>query len=293
MSSRASQIAQISPGVFECVPVNIRQIRDRFTQAAGLVQCLLFPENHWQEPIVGRDVTGERFGCIGLFHLGPGAVCPSVPSMPSPSSLPPQSRSADVLFFWLTRWFARPPAKPSPPEPTGPMRQEQAPRPASFVEPAPDGSCFEVSIEESSRGLVVRCRGNAGIRATRLLADVLTQLSAKRPPLVTLDLRELRSISVLVLGVLAAYRRGVVRAGGRVEVDAIPQVKDALARAGLFDPVVGIEDASRPAPQPEPTSVNGSVLHRQVDAQCTKEDPNHDPLSQSCGPRAHARRDLA
>jgi hypothetical protein len=37
---------------------------------------------------------------------------------------------------------------------------------------------------------------------------------------VTLDLSELRSISSLAMGVLVAYRRGVVRRGGRVRLAA-------------------------------------------------------------------------
>ena len=53
----------------------------------------------------------------------------------------------------------------------------------------------------------------------------------------TLDLSELRSLSCLALGALVAYRRGVVRTGGRVRLARGLQtvVKEALARAGLFD----------------------------------------------------------
>jgi hypothetical protein len=48
---------------------------------------------------------------------------------------------------------------------------------------------------------------------------------------------ELRSISSLAMGVLVAYRRGVVRAGGRVRLAGglQPAVHEALARAELFD----------------------------------------------------------
>jgi anti-anti-sigma regulatory factor len=52
---------------------------------------------------------------------------------------------------------------------------------------------------------------------------------------VTLDLSEVRSISSLAMGVLVAFRRGVVRAGGRVCLapDLHPAVREALTRAEL------------------------------------------------------------
>jgi anti-anti-sigma factor len=61
--------------------------------------------------------------------------------------------------------------------------------------------------------------------------------AARRPAVVTLDLSELRSISSLAMGVLVAYRRGVIRAGGRVFLAGAlqPAVHEALARAELFD----------------------------------------------------------
>jgi anti-anti-sigma regulatory factor len=54
---------------------------------------------------------------------------------------------------------------------------------------------------------------------------------------VTLDLSGLTSISSLAMGVLVSYRRGVVRAGGRVVLaeGLQPAVREALARAELFD----------------------------------------------------------
>jgi hypothetical protein len=54
---------------------------------------------------------------------------------------------------------------------------------------------------------------------------------------VTLDLSELRSISRLAMGVLRAYRRWVVRTGGRVRLAGglQPAVREALKRAKLLD----------------------------------------------------------
>jgi anti-anti-sigma regulatory factor len=66
---------------------------------------------------------------------------------------------------------------------------------------------------------------------------------------VTLDLSEVRFLSSLAMGALVAFRRGVVRAGGRVRLFPVflPEVEEALRRAGLlelFDPYPG-EGASR------------------------------------------------
>jgi hypothetical protein len=64
---------------------------------------------------------------------------------------------------------------------------------------------------------------------------------------VTLDLSELRSISRLAVGVLVAYHRSVVCTGGWVRLagELLPAVKEALARAGLFDLVEPSADAGR------------------------------------------------
>jgi hypothetical protein len=53
---------------------------------------------------------------------------------------------------------------------------------------------------------------------------------------VTLDLSELRSASPLAVGVLAAYGRSVIRAGGRVRLAGglQPAVMKALTRADLL-----------------------------------------------------------
>jgi anti-anti-sigma factor len=57
----------------------------------------------------------------------------------------------------------------------------------------------------------------------------------RRPGVVILDLSELHFISLMAVGILAAYRRSVVRTGGRLRLTRVmqPAVKEALARAGL------------------------------------------------------------
>jgi anti-anti-sigma factor len=81
--------------------------------------------------------------------------------------------------------------------------------------------------------------------AGALLAGLLAP--ARHPTAVTLDLSELRSISCLAMSVLVAYRRSVLRTGGRVRLarELLPAVKEVLTRAKLFDL---FETAAGPAP---------------------------------------------
>jgi anti-anti-sigma factor len=90
---------------------------------------------------------------------------------------------------------------------------------------------------EAGDGLVIHVRGEAGVGSAGALLDGLLAPAARRPAVVTLDLSELRCISSLAMGVLVAYRRGVVRAGGRVRLaePLQPPVREALARAEVLD----------------------------------------------------------
>jgi anti-anti-sigma factor len=97
-----------------------------------------------------------------------------------------------------------------------------------------------VSVIQTAAALVIRVKGEATVQSVGVLQANLLAPSARRPAVVTLDLSELRSISCLALGVLVAYRRGVVRTGGRVRLaeELQPAVHEALARAdllGLFE----------------------------------------------------------
>jgi anti-anti-sigma factor len=97
-------------------------------------------------------------------------------------------------------------------------------------------SAVRVETDQTSDRLVVRVKGDAGVESSGALLAGLLTASALRPPLVTLDLSELRSISTLAMGVLVAYRRGVVRNGGKVLLDEPlqPAVHEALDRAELL-----------------------------------------------------------
>jgi anti-anti-sigma factor len=95
---------------------------------------------------------------------------------------------------------------------------------------------LEVEVLDTAAGVEVRLRGQAGVLEADALEAVLLRLAARRPACVILELSKLDSISSLAMGLLVAYRRGAVRAGGRVclAADLQPGVRDALDRAGLM-----------------------------------------------------------
>jgi anti-anti-sigma factor len=94
-----------------------------------------------------------------------------------------------------------------------------------------------VAVSQSADGLVIRVKGEARADCVGALMAGLLAPTACRPAVVTLDLSELRCISSLAMGVLLAYRRGVVHTGGRVRLagELQPAVKEALTRAELID----------------------------------------------------------
>jgi anti-anti-sigma factor len=105
----------------------------------------------------------------------------------------------------------------------------------------------EVTANHTSNDLLIRVKGEARVEFADALQSSLLTPAACRPAVVTLDLSELRSISSLAMGVLMSFRRGVVRAGGRVRLaeHLQPAVKEALTRAELLDV---FETASRTVP---------------------------------------------
>jgi anti-anti-sigma factor len=109
-------------------------------------------------------------------------------------------------------------------------------------------AALQVSVIQTAAGLVIRLKGEATVQSVGVLQAGLLAPSASRPPLVTLDLSELRSISCLALGALVAYRRGVARTGGRVRLaeGLQPAVHEALARGELFGLFEATADPGRP-----------------------------------------------
>jgi anti-anti-sigma factor len=119
----------------------------------------------------------------------------------------------------------RPAETPGPVLP--PVPAERRPRPACRL---------EAEVLDTAAGVEVRLRGHAGVLEVDALDFVLRPLSARRPACVTFELSKLDSISSLGMGLLVAFRRAIVRAGGRVclAADLQPGVREALDRTGLM-----------------------------------------------------------
>jgi anti-anti-sigma factor len=110
-------------------------------------------------------------------------------------------------------------------------------------------------IHGSPAEVVVCLRGEATAAAARTIEFGLLRLAALRLPLVTFDLSGLHFISSLAMGVLVAFRRGLVRCGGRVRLHHVlcPEVREALERANLlelFGPFEAAESSAAAAPAP-------------------------------------------
>src|SRR5262249_1133029 len=120
--------------------------------------------------------------------------------------------------------------------------------------PRPSAAAVQVEVSQTADSRVsrvIRVKGEARAECAGALLDGLFA-PGPRPEVATLDLSELRSISPLALGVLAAYRRGVVRTGGRVRLAGVlqPAVNESLARAELLD-LLETGTAGQPAQAPE------------------------------------------
>ena len=112
---------------------------------------------------------------------------------------------------------------------------------------------LKIEAHDTPEGMVVRLRREAGVVEAGALEAALLRLAARRPAKVTFDLSELELISSLAMGVLSAYRRGVVRTGGRVCLapELRPMVREALNRAellSLFEVGRGAEPDAAPGP---------------------------------------------
>jgi anti-anti-sigma factor len=127
---------------------------------------------------------------------------------------------------------------------------EGSDRPPIDAPARPSSAAVQVEVSEAADGVVIRVNGEARAECAGALLDGLLAPAARRPAVVTLDLSRLRSVDCLAAGVLAAYRRGVVRSGGRVRVAGVvqPAVKEPLARTDLIDLFVASADAG-PVPQ--------------------------------------------
>jgi anti-anti-sigma regulatory factor len=107
-------------------------------------------------------------------------------------------------------------------------------------------------VEGTEQDIIVRVRGDGGVPESAALGKSILHLSARRPASVTFDLKELRLISSLFIGVLVSYRRGAVRAGTRVCLapDLQPLVREALQRTGVLGLFETQVSGERPTPAP-------------------------------------------
>ena len=159
---------------------------------------------------------------------------------------------------YFPRWFGRRAEWAAPREIARvAARALPAPRPSR---PAAAVPAVQVAVSQASDDVVIRVKGDARVDCAGALLDGLLAAAARRPASVTLDLSELRSISSLAMGVLVAYRRGVVRAGGRVRLaeDLQPAVREALTRAELLDL---FETTAGAGPSPTARQVRPPAVH--------------------------------
>jgi anti-anti-sigma regulatory factor len=103
--------------------------------------------------------------------------------------------------------------------------------------PRPSAAAVQVEVSQTADGRVIRVKGEARAECAGVLLEGLL-VPEGRAAVVILDLSELHSISSIAVGVLAAYRRSVVRTGGRIRLTGVlqPTVKESLVRAEVFDP---------------------------------------------------------
>jgi anti-anti-sigma factor len=151
------------------------------------------------------------------------------------------------MFAWFfTRWFSRPVERAPLTERPQVAAAGILPTPCA---PRPPASALVVEVNQASGDMVIRVKGEARADCAGALEAGLLAPAAQRPAAVTLDLSELRCLSSLCMGVLVAYRRGVVRTGGRVRLAEPMQqaVKEALTRAELLALFEAAADAEQAA----------------------------------------------
>ena len=94
---------------------------------------------------------------------------------------------------------------------------------------------LEVSVKDVANPptIVVSVKGEAVVDLEPLVST-LQAVSARKPAAVVLDLAELSFISSLAMGVMLAFRRGVLANNGKLKVAAMQKlVLDAFKRARL------------------------------------------------------------
>jgi hypothetical protein len=154
---------------------------------------------------------------------------------------------------WRLLLAKRPAVTPGPV--CTPVPAEKRPRPAGRL---------QAEVFDTAAGVEVRLRGQAGVLEADALEGILLRLAAGRPACVIFELSKLESISSLAMGLLVAYRRGAVRAGGRVclAADLQPGVREALDSARVLSL---FEEVGTMKPGVTPAAIDGREPHGNVD----------------------------
>ena len=104
---------------------------------------------------------------------------------------------------------------------------------------------LEVNVQDAPGKpgtIIVAIRGEAVVDLEPLVST-LQSVSSRRPAFVIMDLKELSFISSLAMGVMLAFRRGVLASNGKLKVAGMQKlVLDAFKRARL-DRVFEITDS--------------------------------------------------
>jgi anti-anti-sigma factor len=104
----------------------------------------------------------------------------------------------------------------------------------------PERPWIDVTLRVREDETIIRIKGEASFGQARILEGRLLILCAHRPKHVTLDLSGVTFISARCIGVLAQFRRHVVRMGGRVRLapklpPLVRELLDAVRLTKLFD----------------------------------------------------------
>ena len=106
---------------------------------------------------------------------------------------------------------------------------------------------LEVTTEECSGVVIVRLRGNAGVRETPLLEEAIRGLFAMHLSLVIVDLERLEYIAESAMELLASFRQWLIRNGGRVVLAGVsPSLRKQITKGdygGLFPKVLDVQTA--------------------------------------------------
>src|SRR5438552_3515124 len=93
---------------------------------------------------------------------------------------------------------------------------------------------LEVKVHDVPGGTIVVAIGGEAVVDLEPLVATLQTVSARRPNSVVLDLKDLSFISSLAMGVMLAFRRGVLANNGKLKVAGMQKlVLDAFKRARL------------------------------------------------------------